>query len=254
MWRIGDDFSEVTGRRDPSARIDCIFRGTRYRADIVPHRHRTQFRLFLHHELRERLGDVYLMSRMRDLDIQLAKRTDIRAERSANGSTEQAFWEFLDLEFDAAERTLHLTAHYVQPPTFPNLFSRLAGSPPLRRIDDELAGKDRLRIHKQSWRSRELFETEIGARNVIYMLADVGNGLFYVGEAVDLVARFRAGHAPIPFWTHYRYDLLPPEFERLRVPLERMLICDIDAILGSWKSDLPMPPDGFRLVNARIDR
>ncbi len=254
IWRIGEGFSEVAGRKDPTARIACVLRGDRYHADIVPHRNRAQFRLFLHAGLRDRLRDIYLMSRMRDLDAQLAKRAPARLGPSESPTAENAFWEFLDLEFDAAERTLHLTAHYVQTPTFPNLFSRLAGSPPLRGIDDELAGKDDARIHKQAWRPREEFETEIGARNVIYMLADVGNGLFYVGEAADLVSRFRAGHGPIPSWTHYRYDLLPPGFERLRVTLERMLICDVDAILGGWASDLPVRPGGFRLVNTKIDR
>lgn len=86
------------------------------------------------------------------------------------------------------------------------------------------------------------------------MLADVANGLFYVGEAEDLIARFRRGHAPILDWTHYRYDLLPAGLAPLRVTLERMLICDVDAILGVWAAGLPATADGFRLVNSRIDR
>lgn len=251
MWSIDQAFRDVAGRSDPRARIGCLFKGDSYTADIVPHRERTQFRLFLDDALRAALADAFLMTRMRDLDRKLAPQVPPDASVHVQ---EAAFWEFLDLEYDAHARSLRLTAHYVQQPTFPNLFKRLAGSPAMRRIDDELAGRGTVRIHKQSWRPRRDYTTEIGARNVIYMLADVDNGLFYVGEAVDLIARFRRGHAPIPDWTHYRYDLLPETLTSLRVTLERMIICDVDAILGGWSAELPARPGGFRLVNSKIDR
>lgn len=86
------------------------------------------------------------------------------------------------------------------------------------------------------------------------MLADCDNGLFYVGETEDLIARLRRGHSPIPDWTHYRYDLLPAAFTSMRVTIERMLISDIDSVLGRWAGLLPVPPSGFTLVNTKIDR
>jgi hypothetical protein len=124
----------------------------------------------------------------------------------------------------------------------------------MRRIADELAGHEKPRIHKQSWRPRSDLDGEIGAKSVIYMLADVVNGLIYVGEAQDMLARFRRGHEPIPHWTHYRYDLLPELLAPLRVTLERMLICDVDGIVGRWATELPVAPGSFSLANSRIDR
>ena len=61
-------------------------------------------------------------------------------------------WEFLDIEFDQDEKTFRFVSHYTQKPIFPELFRRLTYSPALKRIDDELSGKDEFRIHKQDWR------------------------------------------------------------------------------------------------------
>lgn len=248
MWNLDAAFRQVTGRKDTDARIRCIFKGISYACDIVPHREGKQFRLFVDEPLRAALAETFLMTRMRDLDAKLASGA-VLAE-----TPEAAFWEFLDLEYDAVTRGLRMTAHYVQRPTFPNLFARLAGSPPMRRIADELAGHEKPRIHKQAWRPRSDVDGEIGAKNVIYMLADVVNRLVYVGEAQDMLARFRRGHEPIPHWTHYRYDLLPELLAPLRVTLERMLICDVDGILGRWVTELPVAPGSFSLANSRIDR
>lgn len=124
----------------------------------------------------------------------------------------------------------------------------------MRRIADELAGHEKPRIHKPSWRPRSDLDGEIGARNVIYMLADVVNGLIYVGEAQDMLTRFLRGHETIPHWTHYRYDLLPELLAPLRVTLERMVICDVDPIVGGWAMELPVAPGDLTLVNSRIDR
>lgn len=130
---------------------------------------------------------------MRELDTKLAELGPPDKRRSRANPDERAFWEFADLEYDAESRSMRIVGHYVQRPDFPHLFAHLAGSPPIRRIADQIGGKDRLRIHKQPWRARECYETEIGANNVIYMLADCDNRLFYVGEAGDMVARFRRG-------------------------------------------------------------
>lgn len=254
MWGLPDAFASVSSRGDPGATIACTFAGEAYGAEIVPHRQGRHHRLFLQEELRAALARTFLMSYMRELDTKLREVDAPGGARSRDHETERSFWEFVDLEFDVGNRHLRIVAHYVQRPDFPHLFTRLAGSPPMRRIADELRGKGEVRIHKQPWRERARFETEIGARNVVYMLADCANGLFYVGEAEDMVARFRRGHTPIPNWTHYRYDLLPQPLAATRVTIERMLICDVDAILGRWATDLPVAPGGFRLVNSRIDR
>jgi len=72
------------------------------------------------------------------------------------------------------------------------------GSPPLRKISDELDGKAPTGIYKQEWKPREQLEYEIGAENVIYILADTVNKLLYVGEAVDLVKRLSQPYPSIP--------------------------------------------------------
>lgn len=254
MWDLGPAFAAVGGRDHPGAAVACTFQGETFTAEIVPHREGRHHRLFLQEELRAALARTFLMSFMRELDTKLAGTTAPGAPRRRDEDANRAFWEFVDLEFDTPNRLMRIVAHYVQKPDFPHLFARLAGSAPMRQIDDQLRGKASLRIHKQPWRPRGQFDTEIGARNVVYMLADCVNGLFYVGEAEDMVARFRRGHTPIPLWTHYRYDLLPPELGPMRVTLERQLICDMDAILGRWAGELPSPPGTFRFVNSKIDR
>lgn len=253
MWDLREPFGEVISRSDPRAKIACAFKGGAFSAEIVSHRQGRQFRLFVDEGLRAALAETFLMSYMRALDAGLAS-TSEEFPQDGGDNSERSFWEFVDFEFDAAARHMRIVAHYVQRPAFPRLFQALTNSPQLRRINHQLQGKAGLRIYKQRWRARDQFGAEVGAKNVIYMLADMTRGLLYVGEADDLVARFRGGHARIPEWTHYRYDLLPPEMAQHRVTLERMLICDIDALFGQWASDLPLPPSGFRLVNVKVDR
>jgi len=254
MWGLAEAFDGVSGRGDARAAIACTFQGETFTAEIVPHREGRHYRIFVQEDLRAALARTFLMSYMRELDTKLAAATVPGVARVRDEARERSFWEFVDLELNTAHRHMRIVAHYVQKPDFPHLFARLAGSAPMRRIDDELRGKGELRIHKQPWRQRSQFETEIGARNVVYMLADCGNSLFYVGEAEDMVARFRRGHTPIPHWTHYRYDLLPTALAPMRVTIERQLICDVDAILGRRAAELPVPPAGFRMVNSKVDR
>ncbi|MBM3514709.1 MAG: GIY-YIG nuclease family protein [Alphaproteobacteria bacterium] len=136
---------------------------------------------------------------------------------------------------------------------FPELFKRLTQSPIIRQIDDEVGGKAGFRIHKQDWRPRAEFETELGARNVIYTLIDTKNSALYVGETEDLVKRFRQGHPVIKDWDYYRYDLLPPEAAPFRVALERMMIRSFATVLENSRN-IPFKPIGtFRFRNERID-
>jgi len=132
------------------------------------------YRLWFGDDLKTELKEVYLMRFMRDIENQL------RRDKTTDVERDILFWEFLDIEFDEANKFVHMTAHYTQVPTFPELFRRLTYSTALKRIDDELNDKDTIRIHKQDWRPREEFEAEIGAENVIYMLIDTQERLLYV--------------------------------------------------------------------------
>ncbi len=253
MWSITSVFPNKGGRRDPSSQVTLRFRGKAFDGAVTWYRRGqkvTAYRLWFDDALRYTLADAFVMSNMRDLEARL------RLADGPAGDVEQEipFWEFLDIEFDASTKTFDLTAYYIQKPSFPALFRRMSDAPPLKRIRDELAGKVELRIHKQNWKPRHEFETEIGATNVVYMLVDTGNRLFYVGETASLVTRFRRGHDLIPGWDFYRYDALPAALAPQRIHIERMLIRDIDSLLGASAMGLPVTMSDFRLVNLRIDR
>jgi hypothetical protein len=141
------------------------------------------------------------------------------------------FWEFLDIEFDAARRVFLFAAYYRQEPSFPHLFKRLVGSPALRKVADEIERKTGTRIYKQDWKPRSELEFELGAQNVVYMLMDRVERRFYIGEAADLVKRLTQPHSSIPNWNYFRYNVLPTELAPYRVALERMLIRDFAAVL-----------------------
>jgi hypothetical protein len=252
MWSIAPLFPDKRARRDPGAKVTLTLGGQSFGGAVTWYeRPRGKaYRLWLDEELRLALAQTFVMSHMRDLEFQL-RGQDV--EEEVNDEAGISFWEFLDIEFDNSSKTFRLCAYFTQRPSFPQLFRRLADAPPLKRIRDELAGKAAARIHKQSWRPRSDFETEIGATNVIYMLLDSKRRLLYVGETENLVARFRRTHAVISDWDYYRYDALPAALASHRVTLERMLIRDIDSLIGSSASGLPCSVSDFQLANLRID-
>jgi hypothetical protein len=204
------------------------------------------YRFYFEDDLLVELKETFLMSFMRDIEFRLTEgETDIEKEIP--------FWEFLDIEFDPGQKVFRLNAHYTQRPQFPQLFRRLTYSPVLKRIDDELEGKDLFRIYKQDWRPRKDFDTELGAENVIYMLIDTKERLLYIGEAEKLTQRFKAEYRAIPGWDYYRYDQLPKMEKRRRVALERMMIRAFASVLHN-KAGIPTYAiSDYRLVNDKID-
>ena len=186
------------------------------------------------------------MSHMRDLESRLRKDT-------TDLETQTPFWEFLDIEFDVEKKVFHLTAHYKQTPTFAELFKNLIGSPPIKRIEDELTHPGQFRIEKQGWRPRSMYEMELGAENVIYMLIDEKAKLLYFGEAEDLIRRFKVGHSEIKDWNFYRYDQLPSMHKHQRVAIERMLIRIFASVLENKGGVTTKSISAYRLANRRID-
>jgi len=254
MWSITSVFPEKGGRHNPISQVRLRFNSRWYKGSVTWYHRKSggaTYRLRFDDELRYALTKTFVMSHMRDLEARLRSADGL----PANVEAEIPFWEFLDIEFDGAERKFELTAYYVQKPSFPSLFQRMAGAPPLARIHDEIAGKLLGRIHKANWKPRSELEMEVGASNVIYMLLDTRKRLIYVGESTDLVTRLRRGpHDPIPDWDYYRYDLLPAELTEYRVQIERMLIRDMDSLFGTSNTGLPITFSDFRLVNLKIDR
>jgi hypothetical protein len=164
------------------------------------------------------------------------------------------FWEFLDIEYERRTRHFRFVAYYRQEPSFPNLFERLIDSPGMKRIADELDGKNEKGIHKQDWRPRAQLAFEIGATNVLYFLLDSQHKLLYIGEAKDLVSRLNQPHLSIPHWDFFRYSALPDQLASFRVALERMLIRDIAGLVPNKKSVQSMSIEGFQLANDKIDK
>ena len=250
LWAFDTLYPTDLGKRDPASLVLVTFEGRSYDGHVTrshpKRRAQRVFRFFFGEDLLADLKAVYLMSYMRDLESRLSDATvDIEQEIP--------FWEFLDIEFDQDSRAFHLSAHYTQRPAFPELFKRLTYSPVLKRVDDELGGKDEFRVHKQDWRPRNDYEAELGAENVIYTLIDTKNKLLYVGEAQKLIQRFNQGHKPIPHWDFYRYDQLPPMQKKTRVALERMIIRSFAAVLPNRRDISSIELSEYKLANEKID-
>ncbi len=181
VWNLDEVFPGLMGKEDEGSTFSINFNKKRYAGQVTctwpKNRANKVYRMWFGDDLKNELKEVFLMTFMRDIESRLRPDTDSDIERDI------PFWEFLDIEFDKESKTVRMTAHYTQTPTFPELFRRLTYSPTLKRIDDELANKNTIRIYKQDWCSRDDFESEIGAENVIYMLIDTNKKLFYIGEA-----------------------------------------------------------------------
>lgn len=254
MWSIPECFPNPGDKGDPQSAAQIRFQDEEFKGAVVAYQPAgssgPKYRLFFEEKLGIELAETFPMSNMRDLESRLRKAdgddTDVEQDIP--------FWEFLDVDFDKASKRFNFVAHYRQKPSFPSLFARLSKAPPLKRMRDELAGKDKPRIYKQPWKPRSELETEIGATNVIYMLIDTKDGLFYVGEAEHLIGRLKAPREIIPSWDFYRYDMLPAVLAPFRVQLEWMLISDIDSLFGDVAQSLPVRVSHLRLVNLKKDR
>jgi hypothetical protein len=124
----------------------------------------------------------------------------------------------------------------------------------MRAIQDEISGKKIARIQKLGWSPRQQFNKEINAVNVIYTLIDTTNKLIYVGEAVDLIRRFSAGHKEIPDWDFYKFNLLPDELAEHRLAIERMSIRDMAALLENKNEIGTFSISDYKLANKKIDK
>ncbi len=249
-WQFDAKFPGILKSSDPKSAVTVQFEGRTYPGRVVSThpegRANKVYRFYFDEALLRRLKEVFLMSHMRDLESRLRKDT-------TEIEIQIPFWEFLDIEFDAEKKHFYLTAHYKQVPTFPELFKNLIGSPPTKRIEDEITHPGQFRIQKQDWRPRSMYETELGAENVIYMLIDERARLLYVGEAENLIRRFKAGHSEIKDWNFYRYDQLPPMPKHQRVAIERMLIRIFASVLENKGGITTKPISEYRLANRRID-
>ncbi len=251
VWAIEKTFGDVTSIKDPASKVQIKFQSKTYLGYVSKVRNPRgyRYRLTVDSPLTEALKERFLMSFMRALEADLSTEKNNR-----DIENDISFWEFLDIEFDSSNKFFKLTAHYVQKPQFPELFSRIAGSASLKIIQDEVAGKDKARIQKQGWKARSEYKKEVGAENVIYMLLDTENKLIYVGEASKMIPRFDRGHQDILDWNYYKFNLLPPELAEHRVTIERMSIRDLATLLENKQGIGSIEISDYKLANRKIDK
>jgi len=200
-------------------------------------------------DLTDKLSDTFVMTYMRAIEAEISK------DKNHNRIEDEiSFWELLDMEFDDKSKIFIFTAHYTVKPQFPELFKKLISSAPLKVVRQKAFDKTKVSIQKQDWQPRDQYRTEVGAENVIYTLIDTKQKLLYVGEAINLVKRFNAGHSDIKDWDHYKYSVLPPELASFRVDIERMLIRDMAAILSNKQNISVIQISDYKLANRKIDK
>lgn len=253
IWKIPEDFSGSTSRRDPSSKVQIEFRREKYDGWVTiatKGRKTPAYRLWYSDQLTYELKDVFLMSFVRDIEDRLRK---TKGDKQTNIEQEIPFWEFLDIEYSRDDRLFRFVAYYTQKPTFSELFKRFIESPILHKIDDELSRKPPFRIYKNRWRHRAELEFEVGAYNVLYTLIDTKNKLIYIGEASNLVKRLRQDHPSIPKWDYFRYNVLPDEIAIRRETFERMIIRDFASVLENKGKIVSFKISDYRLVNDKID-
>jgi hypothetical protein len=256
IWNISSHFADCSSKLDPRAAVSLRFQGKQYNGFVTVATHgRTTptYRLWFSPDMLHGLKEIFLMTYMRDLDAQLRKSAAVRRKVRSEAEDEIPFWEFLDLEFDEANKTFLLKAHYILKPTFPFLFKYLQGTPALQRIEDSLTKTTKPRIYKQPWRPRTALLRLPEQENVIYYLLDTQNKRFYVGEAQRLKQRLNGDHASVAEWDHFRFDVLPPELAPFRLTLERMLIRAFASIMKSGPGVNCFPLSEYFLQNERID-
>jgi len=122
-WGLEEAFAGCASEKDPRSNVRVFFEGIEYQGHVTMaakgRENTPACRLWFPDELCLRLRATFPMSYLRALERELTEGTKRDVE------TEIPFWEFLDIEYDSAAREFHLSAHYVQAPTFPLLCGHL---------------------------------------------------------------------------------------------------------------------------------
>jgi hypothetical protein len=254
MWGLHVYFENVNSKRLEESKVEIKFQNKSSFGNItITKKGRTtpNYRLFFGDDLVNELKQVFLMSHMRAIEQGLNK------DKSIDIEIEIPFWEFLDIEFDQDKKLFILTAHYTQGLAFPRLFKNLLDSPAVRKIEDKVfKNSTKPRIYKEDWKHKSDLNVQIiGAKNVIYMLADTKDSLLYIGETQqNLSKRLSIEYLSIPNWNYFRYDVLPDELSDFRVTLERMMIRSFASILNNTKNISTLDVSSYKLVNTKVDQ
>ena len=260
LWGISGTFNGVSSKKDEKSKVDIQIKhegkeilftgGVTISTSEYKGKPKISSRLEFEKKLTSTLQEIFVMSHMRDLERRMrlnCKPMDIEEDLP--------FYEFLDIEWDEEKRCFIFKPHYLQKPTFPELFKHLRSKHILNRIEDEVKDGKSKKISKGDWKEKSEISKEMSTENVIYTLIDSNNAEIYVGEAENLARRFKQSRHEIPGWTHYRVDQLPEHFDKkTRVHLERMMIRFLAALINNNSGVESMGISDYMLTNKRIDR
>lgn len=251
VWSIKELFSESKSKTANNS-VKVVYNNREFVGYVSRALNREFFKLRFDKLLADILKDVFLMSYMRSIEQDLRKNKPEYLEQEIEN--EIPFWEFIDIEFDGANRTFYFKAYYIQKPVYIELFKELVKSHTLKVIDDLLNKKEDFRFVKQDWEVRDKLKTQIDAKNVVYNLIDTKNKLIYIGEAESLVQRLNQNRESIKDWDFYRFDCLPDGLTRSqRVAIERLLIRTFASFFTNKKGISTKDVSEYRLVNDKID-
>ena len=251
IWGIEELFSQYTSSKDPRSSVNILFNKTVY-SGAIHKKANGQFKFVFSKELSNELKNTYVMSYMRFIEERLRKG---KLEYSGTKIEDEIpFWEFLDLEFDKASKTMYLTSHYVQKPLYLELFKEIVKSNILVDIENKLNAKTGLSISKHDWKEKSNLPKQLDVKNVIYNLIDLTNKEIYIGEAESLNKRLKGSRTEIANWEYYRYDSLPNDLTKnQRLAIERLIIRTFASFLANAKGIPSMEISEFRLMNKKID-
>ncbi len=201
-------------------------------------------------ELVSLLRETFMMSHMRDLERRMREPKPSIDEIE----TEFPFYEFIDIEWDKVNHQFRFRPHFVIPPQYQELFNYIQNKHVLTNIENDLKPSKKARISKSDWKSRSEISKEILTENAIYTLIDNGDKKIYIGETENLAKR-RSGESPeIPNWTHYRVDVLPPDFNKeMRLQIERLMIRTLASLIPNSQGIESQKISDFILTNKKID-
>ncbi|WP_299755368.1 hypothetical protein [uncultured Pontibacter sp.] len=252
IWNIEPMFRNCTKKENLDSEVFIFYKKVKYKGRVIYSSNKKMYRLFFSNELADILKDDFLMSYMRSIEQDLRKGK--LEYKSVDIEEEIPFWEFLDIEFDSANKMFKFKAYYVQKPVYLELFKELVNSHTLRRIDDKINQKEDFRITKGDWRRREELKNQICNNNVIYNLIDTQNKQIYIGETESLLKRLSINRSEIEGWDYYRFDVLPDGLtKKQRVAIERLLIRTFSSFFENSKEIPSMKVSEYVLVNKKID-
>jgi len=126
-----------------------------------------------------------------------------------------------------------------------------------RLIDQNVFGwlsktdRDYLITKSSPWYKLKDLNKHVDAKYVVYYLIDDDKHELYVGSAIRLGDRVKAGRKEIPGWSKFKYDIIHPDYHKL---IRRIEFHTIRAMAGLFENNgnvKHFPVSRYRLVNKK---